>query len=116
MRTLSSPTTGIESTSLAIPALPGGYPAYALSETQVATVLDLVCRGASEAGACIQPLALDLLEFQPGRAPSQSLATVVPGLLAQEPGATRGRPLGQPRRPTESRNQGQSGKVAPNGS
>ena len=39
---------------------------FALPEAQVAPVLDLVCRGASEARAYIQPLALDMLDLQPG--------------------------------------------------
>lgn len=67
MRMPFSPITGTESsTSLAIPDLPGGSPVFALPEAQVAPVLDLVCRGASEARAYIQPLALDMLDLQPG--------------------------------------------------
>lgn len=43
--------------SLAIPNSPSGNPAFALSEAEVATILDLVCRGASGARAYIQPEA-----------------------------------------------------------
>lgn len=42
------------------PDLPCGSPAFALSADQVATVLDLVCRGADEARASVQPGMLEV--------------------------------------------------------
>ena len=45
---------------LLTPDLPYGSPAFALSDDQIATVLDLVCRGADEARANITPGMLEV--------------------------------------------------------
>jgi hypothetical protein len=46
--------------SLLTPDVPFGQPAFALSADQIATVLDLVCRGAQEAQSGIQPGMLEV--------------------------------------------------------
>ncbi|WP_026381900.1 hypothetical protein [Afifella pfennigii] len=45
---------------LLTPDIPYGSPAFALSDDQIATVLDLVCRGADEARADIKPGMLEV--------------------------------------------------------
>lgn len=45
---------------LLAPDIPYGSPAFALSDDQIATVLDLVCRGADEARAHITPGMLEV--------------------------------------------------------
>lgn len=46
--------------SLLTPDIPYGSPAFALSDDQIATVLDLVCRGAADARADIAPGMLEV--------------------------------------------------------
>jgi hypothetical protein len=46
--------------SLLTPDVPFGHPAFALSADQLATVLDLVCRGAQEARSDVKPGMLEV--------------------------------------------------------
>lgn len=61
MLTLSSPTIGCgEVTPLLTPDVPFGLPAFALSGDQIATVLDLLCRGCDEAKTHLTPGMLEV--------------------------------------------------------
>ncbi|MCF1450007.1 hypothetical protein G6L37_30290 [Agrobacterium rubi] len=57
----SSPITGFgEVTPLLTPDVPFGIPAFALSDDQIATVLDLLCKGCDEAKAHLTPGMLEV--------------------------------------------------------